>query len=466
MAYAFSALNNVIGQQANQNNIFNQNNTANPNQNGQQTTQSSSTNMNSAPPQQPSAPAPVSAQTIGGDQSSATRAAFKANTGKTDQPKALGDIDSQIQNNQQRLQDEANNYTQNQQSKIQQATSYTDGDLDAAAGNDLNAANKIKDLYNSQSAPVERFGATDINIKDADLLGTNEGLKSLVSRGQDENYTGGMASFDLGVLQKDPRFSSLIQGLSGKASALGQQERDLEDQKTNDLQTLADNSYTQAKAGILSGVNTRTNAINQANAQEAAAANQRLVELRQNGNPEAEKAFLNSLSDNVKAKLMAADPKAAALMNTSNINARDYLKVRGDYNANDFVSGDEASRFNNLMSLIGSGGTLAASNPLDPELSFDQSGVEQKLLTDTLAARDVQRTAEQKKADQLAQAAKVKADAIAKKEAETRAAYEAYQAKAAADALAARQEAMKQAQMASRTPTTGIKRRSFSDLFF
>jgi hypothetical protein len=420
VAYAFNAINNMLDQQQSQKqNIFGQSGSDANSQQGQVGAQpavktstegemgNSSTSSGSTP-QGGGVKADID---LGGTQ--ATRAAYKANVGKTDQPKVLNDIDSQIKSNQDRLQQEANSYTANNQNTIKQSNAYTDQDFDNAANNDVAASNKIKSIYNKASQPVSAFDATDTNVKDADLLNTSEGLRSMVSRGQDENYTRGMGAFDLGVLQKTPGFSNLIRGLQGKASDLRKQEADTEAARTADLQKFADDNLAAARTGIETGVTNRANAINLANAQEAAQANARLAQLRQSGLPADEKAYLDSLSNSVKAKLMAVDPQAAALMDPTKLNVHDYMNIHGDYDAggSDFVSQDEATHFNNLMSLIGNNQALTASLPVGPDFTFNQTAGAQALLDNTLKARQEQKTTTQTQIDQMLKAAQAAADA-------------------------------------------------------
>ncbi len=450
MAYAFDAVNKLVNNGQDQTNIFGspQGTPVSQDQTAPSGDVKTSTEGDSTPSGGGSSSggnqAPINASNVdlSGDQS--TRDAYKANAGKTSQPKVFNDIQSQIQANQEKLQKESDDYLAKGQQAQAQSNAYTDQDIEKGISGDQASADKLRTELNRTSAPVDAFQGPDTYVPDTSLLTSKAGLQSLVSRGQDENYTPGMAAFDLGALQKAPNFQSLLSGIQGKASELGKRQAELQGSQTAALQSYADKSLQDAQAGLKSSLSSRSDAINAANNKEAADANAHLADIRAHGSPTDAAAFLASLTPAVKATLQQSNPSAVSYLKPQGIDPLAYQTVRDDYNAKDFVSPEEAQRFNAIMGLMGGSDMLQASGDVGPAVSYDRTRAGNDLVTGA--------TGEAKKA-QIA-ADKVKADADAK-------------AKAVADAYARIHG--KQAQMAGLSATAlanGTQQKAVDDQAF
>ncbi len=166
--------------------------------------------------------------TVTDEQSQTTeagKAAVKANTGKTAQPKVFNDIQSQIEANNQKLQDQANSYVSTQKTK--QNYAIDNSNIDKAISGDSDQNSKVRSLLNRQTIDnVEAFDPGDVSVKDSSLVNTNAGLQQLVSRGQGPQYTQGMGAFDLQTLRRTPEFENIISMIRGNEANLEKTARD------------------------------------------------------------------------------------------------------------------------------------------------------------------------------------------------------------------------------------------------
>lgn len=423
MAYAFNAIDDLVnGQQQNQNNIFapgqdpaTQNQVAQTNPDVKTSTEGEIGGGGSGVSSSSGSASQSSQSTQQGtgtdtSQVQANKAAFKANVGKTEQPKVFQDIGGQLAANQKQLQDEANSYTTTQKAKQNYAVG--NDDLEKAIGGDQDKWSSVRGLMNQTTInPVDEFKPSDIDVKDANNLNTNAGLKSLISRGQDPNFTSGMAAFDLASLRKTPGFTNQVAGLQGQSTALQKQLSDLTTSEPKDIQDYGTQQLAAAQAAARGYLGNQSDLMDQQNAKEAQAANAHLQELKKSGDPALSKAFLDSLTQDVKGRVAQLDPQAADLVDAGSIDPLKYQQVHGDYTANDFISPDEAKRFNSIMGLLGSGRAYTASGALGDDVTYDRDAASNALMASTLKARDTQKTQAQSDIDKLLAQAQAQADA-------------------------------------------------------
>lgn len=355
-----------------------------------------------------------SASPPAGDPNTAARAAYKANEGKTGQPAAIGNVQSQLQANSQRLQDEANKYVSSQEQN--QHYGVDRGSLDKAITGDQEASGRVHSLFNAAApTPAEEFKPTDVNVSDVNKLNTSAGLQDLVARGQGPQYTQGMGAFDVRALRSSPNFQNLMNMIQSQQTGLQKQATDLGAQKKQEVEEHGQNALTQAQKDAQTYLGSQSDAISKANAEEARVANQKLEALRNKGDPVAEKHALEQAKAQVLKNLQQSDPRTAAILNGVSVDPRQFGKAAQNYSANDFVSSDEAQRFNNIMGLLGNGGqSLNASNPVGPSYSLDQTGLQNALTTAAQQKRNTLDTGFRSREQVILDAAQARADAADK----------------------------------------------------
>ena len=390
MAYAFSNVEDLLnGQQATgpQANIFGDaaaqpySNTAPQGENKLKTVDeggtggaSTATNPDAGGGQQ----APVIQDTRAGD-----KAAQQANIGKTAQPSAIQGVEGQLAANEKKLQDEANAYTTKQEANQQYAV-----------GNDVmdNAVNKgnVDPAWSTVSGLIRRptintfddFVAPDVNVADVGLFKTNAGLKNLVSRGQDPNYSGGMAAFDVRSLQGTPGFQDTVHGILARSDVLLKDADSRGEILKTGVAEYGQKNLAEAQAAAKAYLGDRSTGLMSANEAEAKAYNDMLAGMDFSGAARDAKA---KALVSARANMTQMNPYAFNFFNPDAVNESEYLRKGANLGASDFVSNDEANQYNNILQLLGNGGQSWSQSLAHPDAAnnytVDNSGL-QKALSD------------------------------------------------------------------------------------
>lgn len=416
MAYAYNSIDDMMGNQQNQN-IFGadqQNQQPNQNQNvtgsnpAVKTTTEGDINAN---PAATSSSGPKVNSTSSAEQSrETTQKAYQQNVGKTQKPAAFQGIQQGIDTAKTGLAQKAQDYAAAQNAK--QNYTLDQGTLNNAVEGDSAASAKTSDLLSRQTYnPVDSFDYGDLSVKDANLLDTNAGIKQLVSRGQRATYTPQMAAFDTMLLQMDPSFRNEVQGLKKQA---------------NDLQSTADTTKTDvekaandaAQANLATAqkqardyLGSQSSAIQAQNEQEAAARNAALQQID-----------LGKIGSDAQAQARAAAQarldqlfgagRAANQLAGVNIDPSQFVTRGAAANADQFWSADDARRYNQINALLGQGGKAAVeSGALGPDYNVNQGGLLDALLNPAIQARQTADTADTKQIQDMLAAAQARADA-------------------------------------------------------
>ncbi len=393
MAYAYDAIDNLLGPQAAQKqDIFQQAPTAPVGsdasaagaQNGVKTdTQSdiggSSSGSNSSPASSSSAP-PVT------DTGASDRAAAQANAGKTARPTALNSVQTQLADRSSDLQKEADSYVTTQKAK--QSYTVTPDDEEAAIKGDKDKFSAITGLLGRQNInTVDTFAPkTNTQVEDAGVLSNDAGLRQLVSRGQKPTYTAGQAAFDVSALRHTAGFDSEVQKLRDTQSALSKQAQDFQTSKPQEINDYGATALKTAQDNAKAYLTQQSSAIDTGNQAEADARNKLLGTYRAGATPGGHDAVVKGKQD-LANFYGESDPRSARFVQDAGVDPAFYAKVHGDYGRDDFVSNDEAARFNSIMGLLGQGDTRAVSNPLGEDYSYDQDALESGLRSEVARLR-------------------------------------------------------------------------------
>ncbi len=363
MAYAFDRLTNLVGgEKSDESNIFG---------GAQAGSDPSNTTSNT------SAPKTDTSGDLGGANSSSIasaggtvgksapqntdNSAYAVNYGKAGIPQGVKDAQVAVGNQQTALQNEANTYTANTAAA---APKYAvdSGTLDKAVGGDADAMKSVTGTLNTTTAaPVDAFiPKTSTYVAQGEDLQTDAGLKHLISGRMGPNYTPGMANFDLGMLKGSQPFSSLVDAVKGGYSNLNTDrngyvlggDKDL----TKTAQDARQKSLVDAQTGVRTALGQSQAEIVAAQEKAAKDANDMLW-LTQHGGVNTD-SHVQDLVNQAKAAAEAERAGSGGLVGNSAINPFEYLKFHDKYNAADFATADQASKYNNISSLLGLGGPM------------------------------------------------------------------------------------------------------------
>lgn len=391
MAYAFSQIDELLkGQDQNQQtNIFG-GSSGQPQQPGQmqmgQQPKTVAEGPGSTAASNPNAGATRPAGTVY-DTGTGERAAFDANRGKTQEPKALQDVSSQLTAKNQQLQNEANSYVAAGREKQNYAVDTGTLENAVRANKDNTAFSNVMGLLNRQNInQADEFQAPDVRVKDIDQLRTPEGIKSLVSRGMDPNYSSGMAAFDVRALQGTPGFGDKINSLSQRQQDLQKAADERGATARTEIENYGKSQLAKAQQDAKQYLQNQAAALRADNEQEAAAYNAAL------GNLNTETLGADALQKalaNVRADVGQIKPLATRFIDPTGIKAAEYVTRGQNRAAGDFVSADEAARFNNILSLLGGGEqSWTPSQPVteaSQNYTVNQTDLENRLKGDALA---------------------------------------------------------------------------------
>lgn len=334
------------------------------------------------------------------DQKESDRRAVKLNAGKTQQPKAIEGVQNSLTEANNKLQDEANQYTQAQTAKQQYGLSNDDYEK-SIASQDPNSAERKKtaDLLNRQTInQVDMWKPqTDYEVEDTRLLNNDAGLQELASRGMGPNYTAGEAAFDVRALRKTPGFTNLIRQLQGQQQDL---RTNAEKDRAADIETLGKANLASAQAGARDYLTGQESAIDAQNEAEAKAYNDQLAALRANGIGQGN---INSALDQARQSALARlDPRYARVAGGLGVDINPYVSIAGDQGRDAFVDNAEAQRFNSIMGLLGQGGPAkSAALPVGPQYSVDQDALTNAMIQRIEAERAAQDHAQRHRLNQI-----------------------------------------------------------------
>jgi hypothetical protein len=402
MAYAYSQIDDMMGNGSQQNqNIFSQSGTT-----GSQNQDVTSANANvktdtsgdignaSPTAMAGSQPPKVSASSTQQDRQN-TQRAISANVGKTQKPAALEAVQGEIDSAKSGLQQKAADYAAQQQQK--QNYAVDNSTLDKAITGDSASAAKTSDLLSrSTYNPVDSFDYGDISVKDAPLLANNAGIQQLVSKGQGPTYNKNMAAFDAMLLQMDPAFQNQVSGLKKQAGDLQGLADTTKTNAESAANMMAQNNLTSAQQQAKNYLTQQQQAIANQNQAEADAQNQ-LIKNQDVAGITA-KAKQDAMAK-VQAQLdqIYGTGRASSQLANVNVDPTQFFTAHGPASADQFFSADDAARYNMINQLMGNGGQAAtASGDFGPLYNIDQNGLYNALFTPASQARQTQDVQDQK----------------------------------------------------------------------
>lgn len=314
-----------------------------------------------------------------------------ANIGKTNVARGgVQSIQDQLQQNQQRLQDEANRYKQD----VREAETYDTSEqtLQKAVEGDEDAFKTTQDVMTAGEYVRPEFEMDqDLRVEDVDLLQNQAGLQKLASRGQDPRYTQGMAAFDAMLMQRDPEFQRMVNETRAADTAFRQDlaaqpdtlEAWAQDYGTRARDTARDTAE-QYLQNYLTGLEEQNVAERDQYAQTLADLDREQVQ-----GQALDRAIADIMPDLEQAAQGASLDRFLSQSGVDPSQFISYQDAQGlDYR--DFVDETEAQRFNRIAQLMG-GGELYEAGGL-PNVSdaytVDRRGLENRLFENIMDARN------------------------------------------------------------------------------
>ncbi len=355
MAYVFSGLNSLLGQEDEQNkqNIF--------------APEESQMGNQQSGEQQPGAAPKTSTEgdlggggNTGGTQTSEAKPAAQTQTTDSrlmqrNKVKAVPGFATKAQTDldtaQQSLQSEADSYMQGAKSKTYDVG---EADLEKAVGGDQDATTKVRGLLTGQADRAEAFQPkTDYEIEDAYDLQSDAGVDNLLRRSNGAEYNAGEAALDRSLLNRSTEFNQLRSLLKGKQEGLTKQADEWTGAsgKTKEAQDAIEANYKAAQGKASGYLDSQDDVILQRLKDAAAAENATRAGLR----TKADSDYVAAQAQAATKKLMEANPEMAEYFRGSRVDADQYYGVAGDVDYRDLASDADAQRYNGILSLLGRG---------------------------------------------------------------------------------------------------------------
>lgn len=367
MAYTFDQINNALGQDQNNANIFGQSVGADGSQGGQ----SAQSPAGSGAAPKTSTEGDISAGNAGSSGGAAPKPQVTAQTsGQAILDKAkksnldtgfASNLVNDVKKGEQTLQNEANAYTSAQNQKS--SSNLSAADIEQGLTGNSGKFSQVEDMLRGPQKRADQFqSGVAGQFQDIDQIGTQGGLQSYLKKRGNENYTEGQAALDSLLFSRDKNFQNSVQAAKQERENFNKQKLGLESTLQNQAQAKIDESQNAARQDTKKYIDQARQKFQDEAAARVAAENARRQQIEAGAGNQANEDAWN-VFEPLKAQLGAgASPYLEAAR--KKIDANQYAQ-HGYTAANtgDVISGQEASRFNSILGLLGQGGSLAANNP-------------------------------------------------------------------------------------------------------
>jgi hypothetical protein len=300
------------------------------------------------------------------------------NVAKAKAPTDLGKVQSGIGQARQNLQNEANAYVQRADDPYEMSAEQVQGNIQAYAKGQQKPSD-MSWLTNYQSAPgmVEDFKPeTSTDIKDVDLLKNDAGIRELFRRGQDPEGTIGEAALDASLIRRNQPFQMQRDEALRSYQQLKNEEADLTRgdlrQQAQEKRNKAATSYKDLVAKELGTARTR---LDELAAQREKTFDEQLAaaeQARQGQYMQDLQSYLDEMAssgryDPYTSEQLRKALGAGSLYDPGALDPTQFYqsgKTAADTDVNQFYTGDEASQWNVLSSLLGQPGQVRAPGSL------------------------------------------------------------------------------------------------------
>ncbi len=388
MAYAFDNINNLLGEGSDQqqgSNIFSSGQTAQtPDQTQSAAGESGSAAKTStegelSPGGSGSSTTGASTDSNKATPQSSGQAILEKSKNESYAPDFGNKIVGEIKKGGQTLQDQANQYVTAQSTKAPKGVE--DADVEGALSGNQDARNKVENVVRGPGVNADQFQTNlDSNFQDVDQIGTQGGLQAYLQKRGDEHYNSGQAALDSLLFSRDKGFQQTLADAKTERQKLRSQQDDLnlnlQRQQQEKLNAAQGEAKAQAQA-LLRQKQAAQKAVLQQRADDLGGRySEDLADLGKFGNARAQEEyqrFAASLSpqDKIRLDMMMGKVNPGSTY-AKNKYAADVNKQFGYRNSG---TADQASRYNNILSMLGEGGdTVNAGDYSGDAREFDYGG--------------------------------------------------------------------------------------------
>ncbi len=299
-------------------------------------------------------------------------------------PGAVSKIGGNLQSAQQKVQDEANAYTQGAQNK---SFNLEQGQLEAAASGDQAEMGNVGGRLNQQMADrAEAFQPkTEYNLQDVADIQSNPGIKNMYRREVGPQYGRGESAFDAMLLQKNPEFqktrAQLVQQQQALTSDVNKKKVDLSEgaQKSYDENFARDTGDIRNRLGGIgeSQLDAARKYAEEVNARRAG------IDIGQVAGSEEQQIAQSLQQELTGAGGTDTYARAGKLLSNKDlldqINEQDFIRKGGNVGMEDVINEDQSSKFNRVMGLLGDKRAYQAGMGPGEDVTRDTGGLRNAL---------------------------------------------------------------------------------------
>lgn len=308
-------------------------------------------------------------------------------------PGAVSKIGGNLQSAEQKVQEEANAYTQGAKQK---SFNLGQDQLEKAASGEQGAMGAVGQRLNQQMADrAEAFQPkTQYQLQEVQDIQSNPGIKNMYRREVGPQYGRGESAFDAMLLQKNPEFqkqrAELVQKQQALSSDVGQKKTALSEQAQKD--------YDQNFARDTADIRNRLGGIGESELDaarkyaEEVNARRAGIDIGQIAGTE-EQQLAQALQQELEPGGSSLYGRAGKLLSNKDlldqINEQEYIRKGGNVGMEDVLNENQAAKFNRVMGLLGDTRAYQAGKGAGEDITRDTGG-----LKEALKQRAVQRRME------------------------------------------------------------------------
>ena len=300
-------------------------------------------------------------------------------------PVQFGQIGQSLKQSQQQLQSEADRYMakQTQPTTPRMSTEQIEKGVEFGGS----AFKDLESRFNAPTRQAEAFKPTDVIERDAGLLESSKGISEMQRRAAGGQYSKGEEAFGRMLLARSPKLREQQRQLAEQQRALVEQSRGMETDLQSQAQAAIDRQAAEEQDYLRSSpeaIRGRMDAQNLADAQAENFARQNL-DLGSIGG-DALGGVRSDLMDDY-----ANNPFLQRYIESANIDPSQYVTRGANVTADQMIDANEAERFNRIISLLGEGGQISASQPLSDRYTTDLSAMQDALRNQAQSEADTRK---------------------------------------------------------------------------
>jgi hypothetical protein len=316
----------------------------------------------------------------------AQSAAFQKQVSQATAPKDIGAATGSVRDAKQRQQEAANKFV----TEAGNVSQFADPDIEAAISGKQEGQN-VKAALSGQRKDVGSFQLPTEDISQAKEFVTEQGglseggLKKMFERGAGPEYNTAMSSFDAALARRNKGLQSQARDLAAAIREKETEEAGLGTSTTEKARAAATAAEDARTKALRDALTAKGSSVMEAAKKRAAEENAARAALREKektfgrGEVMKEQVIQDELN-RIKEDLAASNPELADYIRRGGADADKYLSLAGDIGEDQALTGEEATRWSNIMDLLGEKSQRKAAGNLGKRASFDENALRASLL--------------------------------------------------------------------------------------